>query len=132
MVALGIWVLASIWFGSDSGISVPGLLVVVGGAVLLLFVWLILLVVAWKRKTPVKLVWLEPAVAAIVLAAIYSGALFQVRFIASRRSLDRYVAQTLAVGGAHQKRTNVGLFIVRETEVLPNGGADHHYAVHVR
>jgi len=121
MALLVIWMLASIWLGSDSGISVPGLLVIVGGAALLLLVWLIVLVVTRKRKTPVKLLWLEPVVAAIVLAAIYSGALFHLRFLASRRSLDRYVAQTLAVGKAHQKRTNVGLFVVRETEVLPNG-----------
>jgi hypothetical protein len=121
MALLVIWTLASIWLGSDSGISVPGLLVIVGGAALLLLVWLIVLVVTRKRKTPVKLLWLEPVVAAIVLAAIYSGALFHLRFLASRRSLDRYVAQTLAVGEAHQKRTNVGLFVVRETDVLPNG-----------
>jgi hypothetical protein len=121
MTALVMWVLASIWFGSDSGISVPGLLVIVGGAALLLLVWLALLVVTWKRKTRVKLLWLAPAVTAIVLAAIYSGALFHLRFLASRRSLDRYIAQTLTVGGAHQRRTNVGLFVVRETEVLPNG-----------
>ena len=118
---LVIWVLASIWFGSDSGISVPALLIVVGGAGLLLLVWLVLLIVAWKRKERMKGAWVEPAVAALVLAAIYSGAFFHLRFLASRRSLDRYVAQTLARGGTHQKRMYVGLFVARETEVLPNG-----------
>jgi cobalamin biosynthesis protein CobD/CbiB len=121
MALLAMWILASIWFGSDSGISVPGLLVIVGGAVLLLLVWLIRLIVGWKQKTRIRLLWLEPTLMTIVLAAIYSGAFFHLRFRASRRSLDRYVAQTLAAGGMHQKRTNVGLFVVRETEVLPNG-----------
>lgn len=121
MAALFIWVLVSLWLGSDSGISVPGLLVITGGAVLLLLVWVILLVIPRKRKTPVGLPWLEPAVTAIVLAAIYSGALFHLRFVASRRALDQHVAQTLASGRAHQKRTKVGLFIARETEMLPNG-----------
>jgi hypothetical protein len=121
MAAVGIWVLASIWFGSDSGISVPGLLIVVDGAGLFLFVWLVLLVVAWKRKERVKAAWLEPAVIAVVLAAIYSGALFHLRFLASRRSLDRYVAQTIATRESHRTPTNVGLFMARETEVLPNG-----------
>jgi hypothetical protein len=121
MPLLVIWVLASIWLGSDSGISVPGLLIVVGGAGLLLVVWLILLVVALKRKDRMKLPWVEPAVTILVLLAIYSGALFHLRFLASRRSLDRYVAQTLAGRESHRKPTNVGLFVARETEVLPNG-----------
>jgi hypothetical protein len=121
MALLVIWVLASTWLGSDSGISVPGLLITVGGAGLLLPVWLVLLIVTWKRKERMKVIWVEPVVVALVLAAIYSGALFHLRFFASRRSLDSYVAQTLAGGASHQKRTHVGLFVARETEVLPNG-----------
>jgi hypothetical protein len=121
MAAFVAWVVASIWFGSDSGISVPGLLVIVGGAGLLLLMWLVLLIVTWRRKERLKAVWVGLVVAALVLAAIYSGILFHVRFLVSRRSLDRYVAETLAGGGSHQKRTHVGLFVARETEVMPNG-----------
>lgn len=121
VVVLVMWVLASMWFGSDSGISVPGLFIIVGGAALLLLVWLILRIVAWRRKERMKVAWLEPLAAALVLAAIYSGTLFQLRFLASRRSLDRYVADTLSGSGSHQKRMHVGLFVARETEVLPNG-----------
>jgi hypothetical protein len=121
IAALGVWVLASIWFGSDSGITVPGLFIVVGGAALLLLVWLVLLVVAWKRKERLKAAWLEPAVTAVVLAAIYAGGFFHLRFLASRHALDRYVAQTIASRESHRKPTNVGLLMARETEVLPNG-----------
>lgn len=120
MAAFVIWVVASIWFGSDSGISVPGLLVIAGGAGSLLLAWLVLLIVTWRRKERLKAAWAGPVVVALVLAAIYSGALFHVRFIASRRFLDRYVAETLAGGGSHHKRTHVGLFVARETEVMPN------------
>lgn len=117
-----IWLFSSIWLGSDSGISVPGLLVTLGGAGLLLFAWLVLVVIASRQTPRMERMWLEPAVTVVVLAAIYSGGLFHLRFLASRPSLDRYVAQTLAAGASHRKPTNVGLFVARETEVLPNGG----------
>jgi hypothetical protein len=121
MVCLSIWLLASSWFGSDSGISVRCLLVIVGGAALLLLTWLVLIVVAWRRKQHMERVWLEPAMTALVFAVIYSGALFHLRFLASRHALDSYVAQAIAAGESHRKQTNVGRFVARETEVLPNG-----------
>ena len=121
MALLVIWVLTTTWLGSDSGISVPALLIIVGGVGLLLLVWFVLLIVAWKRKERMKAAWVEPAVVALLLAAVYSGAFFHLRFLASRQSLDRYVAQVLSRGGAQQKRMHIGLFVARETEVLPNG-----------
>ena len=121
LALLLVWVLTSIWFGSDSGISVPGLFVIVGGAGLLLLVWLLWFVVALKRKERMKAAWVEPTVLVLVLLAIYFGALFHLRFLASRRSLDRYVARTLAAHESHRTPTNVGLFVARETEILPNG-----------
>jgi hypothetical protein len=82
---------------------------------------LVLIVVASRRKHHLKRVWLEPAVTVVVLAAIYSGTLFHLRFLGSRSSLERYVEQTIANGESHRKQTNVGLFVARETEILPNG-----------
>jgi hypothetical protein len=121
MACLTIWLLASVWLGSNSGISVIGLLSSVYGAAALLLVWLVVVILAWRRKERLERVWLEPAVIAVVLAAIYSGGLFRLRFLASRPALDRYVARTLAAGVSHRKPTHVGLFVARETEVLPNG-----------
>lgn len=115
------WVLVSIWLGSNSGISVPGLIVIVGGAVLVLSAFLVTFFVARARKQRLQRAWLEPLVMIVALLTIYSGALFHLRLLASKPYLDRYAAQMIASGNSHRKRTQVGLFVARETEVLPNG-----------
>ena len=121
MVCLLVWLLASIWLGSNSGISVLGLFVIVGGGVLLLVVWLVTFFTAIARKQQLQRAWIEPLLTLVALAIVYSGALFRLRLLASKPSLDRYVAQVIASGTSHRKLTRVGLFVARETEVLPNG-----------
>jgi len=121
IVCVALWLFASIWLGSNSGISVPGLFVIVGGAVLLLVLWLVTFIVSVARKQRLRRRWIEPLVTLVALAAIYSGALFHLRFLASRPFLERYVAQMNAAGASHRKLAHVGLFVARETEVLPNG-----------
>ena len=121
IACLMLWLVATLYFGSDSGISVTGLFVIVGGAAAPLLIWVIVLGLALKRKQREQETWFAPAVILLVLGAVFSGALFHLRFLASRPALERYAAQTLARGRSHQNAARIGLFIARETEVLPNG-----------
>lgn len=115
------WIVSAVFFGSDSGISVPGLFVIGGGAAAPLLIWVVALGLALKRKQREQRTWFAPVAILLVLAAVFSGTLFRLRFLASLPALERYAAQTLARGRSHQKAARIGLFVARETEVLPNG-----------
>jgi hypothetical protein len=118
-------------FGSDAGAQLLATLAIIGGAAVALALWAVrvLLFALSSRGQPWKRfrVWaVEPLLIAIVFAVFASGALFWPRFFLSLPALGSY-ARTVRQGppiesgqGRHSPRL-VGLFLVRETEALPNG-----------
>ena len=71
-----------------------------------------------RKRFPAR--WLEAVVVAVIWVAIFSGTLLDLRFLVSKPFLDRYVSRVIA-GAPVRKGERVGLFIARETEVLPGG-----------
>lgn len=102
------------------------------GGFFLLVIWLVRLVrwllrgrsssgvqpVAIGRRV-LRWVW-EPATVVIVFVLVYYGLAFPTRFRLSRSALESYVQRAQAGDVPSQARV-VGLFRVRETEVLPGG-----------
>lgn len=119
-VCLGAWLIASVCFGSNAGLSFIDFFFVAFGGLGILLLWAVTLGMArWFRKRfPAP--WLEPVVIAVVWAGIYWGALLDLRFLVSKPFLDRYVSRMVA-GAPARKGESVGLFVARETEVLPGG-----------
>jgi hypothetical protein len=89
--------------------------------------WLIRLIVyAWKTRRGVAIehrgfaYWsIEPLTFMIAMGIAVSGASAYLRFIASQSALARYV-KSVTVSSPDSTRW-VGLYAVRETEVLPDG-----------
>jgi hypothetical protein len=119
IVVVALWASSSLYGGSEAGISVYALLLVIYGGGFIGLVWIGLLVASLlRRKKTERLILLEPATIGIVLVLVFTGLAFRARFAASGPFLNHYVAR-LRSGGA--KRLYVGLFAVHETEVLPGG-----------
>ncbi|HKR99652.1 MAG TPA: hypothetical protein VJU79_09070, partial [Candidatus Dormibacteraeota bacterium] len=71
----------------------------------------------WKSRMPQW--WFEPAAVLLVFSLVATTAAFLVRFGLSRPALERYVHTTLRRGVVQeQKRVQVGLFRVRETQIV--------------
>jgi|ERR1051326_2561680 hypothetical protein len=111
---------AALYCGSNSGVSVVNLLVIAAGGIVALAWWSLLLIGVSRRSGRLAQAWIEPAVSMSLLLVIYSGAPFYVRFLASKPFLDHYV-RSAHTGEAVGHARVVGLFIARETEVLPDG-----------
>jgi hypothetical protein len=113
-----VWVGVSLWLGSDAGLSVIAILITIYGGTAFVVLWLTL--VGWKvfRKSSLQVCWLEPIAVALVLAVVATGMAFQLRFRLSRSSLERYVHVVARTGVSHRRPVRVGLFYIRETEVL--------------
>ncbi len=117
-------------FCTDSGVAIPWFLAFACGGLGLIALWILRLFVylIWsrKREPPVRRrSWaVEPIFVGIVVAAVLTGFAFRVRFLVSWPFLSHYVRVVQAGGldGDDQPRPSlVGLFVVRETEALPNG-----------
>lgn len=129
---LGVWTAASLWLGTDAGLSITALILTAYGGMLLLAIWLVRLVrwlvrgrrssgmepVATGRRV-LRWVW-EPATIVIVFVVVYYGLAFPTRFRLNRWALESYV-QRVQGGDVPSQARVVGLFRVRETEVLPGG-----------
>jgi hypothetical protein len=135
-------ILASAWFVfvacafSDAGIEFQSVLVLVYGSLLWGVLWFIRLIVAVVRHRqgliPRKpfhralLYWgFEPTALLLSAGLAFSGVLCTFRFYLGRPSLDAYVAE-VATGRAQPHGFGtperwVGLFRIRETELLTNG-----------
>jgi hypothetical protein len=117
----GAWALAALLLGSNVGLSIPALLVTVhGGGAILLFS-LVAIVIGVVRKQRLRRPWLEPAGVLAVLALISLDLPFHARFFASLPFLHRDVQRVAASGRPGPLPRLVGLFRVREVELLPNG-----------
>jgi len=126
----GAWALLILVLGSDAGLTVPALILLVWGAIALLGIWLVRwfahLIATRKTATPKghRRWLLEPALVLACGLFVWFGLAFRVRFLASKPALDRYVREVGARAsdaGVEQAPMWVGLFRVRETEVLAGG-----------
>ena len=125
-----IWLVYLLLFGSDAGLPffpVVIALVVGGAAVLVLWALRVVLHLAITRRAPERrrVRWLvaQPLVLLVCIAFVSSGAAFRVRFILSQSSLSNYVqtASPATTSGSSASGVRVGLFRLREAEVLPQG-----------
>jgi hypothetical protein len=124
-----VWAVYVLALGSDAGLTVPVLLVLVWGGVGLLLLWGLYLgvhVLATRRSPQRRHVrWLlaGPALLLLCFAIVWTGAAFWVRFFISRPALDAYVrrASPESLGGSFKPGLRVGLFWLREAELLPGG-----------
>jgi hypothetical protein len=123
------WVAYVLLFGSDAGLTVDVVIALVwgGGAVLVLCALRVALHLVLTRRAPerrrIRRLVAEPIVLLLCFAFIWSGAAFWVRFRLSRPSLNSYV-QSPSLGiaaGPFRPEGRVGLFWLREVEVLPHG-----------
>jgi len=119
-----VWVVYLLLFGSDAGLPFFPVLVILvlgGAAVLILWVFRVILHVANTRRERerrrVRRLMAEPVGLLICLAFVASGAAFWARFMVSRSLLNDYVTASGSVGPG----ARVGLFWLREAEVLPDG-----------
>ena len=133
-VVLGLWAVVVIWLGSDAGFNIIAFLVAEFGGLILLGWWLARLVVwlvrrrrspgaepAFTRSHTIRWLW-EPVTIVACFAIAYTGILFPARFAVSRPALDRYAMQVRERGDSTPPPGKlVGLFRVREVELLPDG-----------
>jgi hypothetical protein len=126
---------------SDAGLTVPALLILVWGALAVLGLWGVWAFVHWRRTTQGRLsrpwhwayIWGYPVVVLGLVAVTWFGGTFWVRFLLSKPALEHLVEDRTTLDGlvrdyeaaiaARRLGTNarVGLFWVREAEVLPSG-----------
>jgi hypothetical protein len=125
-----VWVAYLLLFGSDAGVPFfPVLMVVVWSGVAVLLLWVLRVVLHLvvtrnaRERRHVRRLAAEPLALLACLAFVSSGAAFRVRFMMSRALLNVYV-QTAApeiASGAFVPGVRVGLFWLRDAEVLPQG-----------
>lgn len=128
--------LASVWaayvlgFGSDAGITVPVLLTLVygGGGVLILWCLRIGAHLLANRKTPehrrLQRLLIMPSCVVACAAAVSTGAAFWIRFLLSMPALESFALHNPSAvqrGLDAPPPIRVGLFWLREVEVLPKG-----------
>ncbi len=122
-----LWVLFISVAYSDAGSGMGLFLVCYGITIVWGLAWLIRLIVyAWRSRRSVAtehrgfVFWaVEPLTFILAMGIAISGAPAYLRFIASHAALTRYV-QSVPVPSPDSRRW-VGLFAVRETEVLSDG-----------
>ena len=123
------WVLYVLAWGSDAGLTVPVLLVLTWGGVALLGLWSLrftVYIVATKgapEPRRLRRLVVGPALVLLCFGLVWSGLAFQVRFLVSRPALDRVAreARPMVPRGELTPGARVGLFWVKEAEVLPSG-----------
>ena len=124
-----VWVAYVSLFGSDAGLTFPVVIALMWGGVAALVLWALRMVLhlVITRRVPerrrVRRLVAEPFVLLICFAFVSSGAAFWVRFMLSRPSLNSYVqtAPPTIASGSFKPGVRVGLFWLREAEVLPRG-----------
>lgn len=123
------WIAYVLLFGSDAGLSLPALLVLVwGGAALLALyaLWSVLHVLATRgtaRRRGIARLLAGPAAVLLTFTVTWIGGTFWVRFTISRPFLDRLARDggTAITAGTLGRGSHVGLFRLEEAEVLPGG-----------
>jgi len=129
VAAFVLWAAYLVVVGSDAGVPFfPALIVLGCGGAAVLLLWVLRMILhlvstrhARERRRVRRLV-AEPMVLLVCLAFVLSGAAFWVRFMLSRSSLNHYVAAfSNGTRGSSGPAVRVGLFWLRDTEVLPQG-----------
>jgi hypothetical protein len=124
------WALTLLLMGSDAGLTLWALLLLMWGGPAVAIVAIIRLAVGLARPhaafrgRSVRVFAAEVAVLALLACSVWSGLAFRARFVMSLPWLKAYVA---TVTTSHSSGAGVvvprivGLFRVREVEVLPEG-----------
>lgn len=122
------WVAAGLLVGSDAGVTVFVRLGLFYGGVGVLALWVVDLLVhvfttgRHRERRSIRRRAATVLVFAAVVGVVVTGGAFRVRFLLSRPALDAFVARHASRPDAQvQPRTRIGLFWVREAEVLPGG-----------
>jgi hypothetical protein len=130
LTAAFVWGGYLLLFGSDAGLPFFPVMITLawgGAAVLVLWVLRVILHLAVTRRAPerrrVRKLAVEPLVLLICFALVSSGAAFWVRFMLSQSLLNNYVqtASPKIASGSFTPGVRVGLFWLRQAEVLPQG-----------
>jgi 4-amino-4-deoxy-L-arabinose transferase-like glycosyltransferase len=129
LTAGAVWAAYVLLFGSDAGPPFPVIIALVLGGAAVLVLWALRfglhLVVPRRARERRRLrrIAAEPIVLLLVFAFVLSGGAFWVRFMLSRSALNRYVqtASPEIASGSFKPGVRVGLFWLREAEVLPHG-----------
>jgi hypothetical protein len=123
------WAMYVLGLGSDAGITVPVLLTLVygGGAILILWCLRLGAHILITRRAPEQRrllrLLLAPCFVVACVAAVWTGVAFRIRFLLSKPALERFIRHPTTV----ERRADpppparVGLFWLREVEVLPGG-----------
>lgn len=124
------WAAYILWFGSDAGLTPPALLVLVWGGLAAVALWVLWLALRWWATRRGRRDWrrlryaLGLPLAVLLLAGLTLGGItFRLRFLFSRPALMHFVrtARPDLLKTRFVPGTRVGLFHVREVEVLPGG-----------
>jgi hypothetical protein len=123
------WMLYVLARGSDAGLPVLLLLVLVWGGLVVVVLWVVRVVVHLRatRTTPearrLRRLSAELALMFLCFGAVWTGTAFRARFVVSKPALARFVThQAQAIGRGHfTPGIRVGLFRIREAEALPGG-----------
>jgi hypothetical protein len=130
MTASVVWVLYLLLFGSDAGVPFfPVLIAGVWGGAAVVLLWVLrvalhLVVTRHAReRRRIRRLAAEPLVLLAGFAIVSSDAAFWVRFKMSESFLNSYVqtAAPVIASGSFVPGVRVGLFRLREAEVLPEG-----------
>jgi hypothetical protein len=124
-----VWAAYILCCGSDAGITVPVLLIAWWGGAALLGLWLLRLLIhvvanrATRERWHVGRALVELALLGCCFALVWSGGAFRVRFLLSRPSLTHFARETkpFTIKKRSESGVSVGLFRIREAEVLPGG-----------
>lgn len=129
LAAGSVWAVYVLLFGSDAGLRIPVFLVLVWGGAGVLGLWILRFGVHLftHKRTPgsrrVARLLLEPAALALCFALVWTGAAFWLRFHLSKPALEAYVRneRPALLAGTFKPGVRVGLFWLREAEVVPQG-----------
>ena len=116
--ALGLWVALAVWLGSDAGLPIAGVLVLIYGGGGWLVLWLLVVVWNVRRRSALTRWWIEPLVVTLVFAFVGTGLGFRARFAVSAAALERYARASARNRISHQRPVYVGLFRIYETEIV--------------
>jgi hypothetical protein len=121
-----IWSIVVIGLGSDPRLTVDGFIILVIGAALLLCLWLARGIAELRvPKAQRSIRWLVAPLLVIALVVLVANrGTFWLRFLISRSALEQFVEARAfddRSRAADILPATVGLFTIRETEMLPTG-----------
>ena len=129
LVAGAVWSIYVLLLGSNAGLPFPVVLVLIWGIAALVVLWMlrVALHLLVTRRAPetrkVRKLLIGPVAWVFCFLLVWTEAAFWLRFQLSKPALDHYAerASPTIASGSFTPGTHVGLFWLREAEVLPGG-----------